>query len=230
MMTLGFREPVASPQGVGIKPTGHTLAPTRLVGLSTFPLATDPESAAISEWLTHFGLAGDFCSSSASSFLKSSRSRSGSRLRSVRNRRVAVAQVDGLPSRAIAWSASACPSAADTPEPSRPARPASNAWQQDDSKYRLRLRRAVPWPTARLPAGRRPRPRRVAQRGPGLAAVGVIDEGDRFSPRCHSEASQVDGGMSGFSLTFDSERATARSRISRASAGRPSWRTARRGC
>ena len=86
MMTLGLREPVATPQGVGIKPTGHTLAPTRLVGLSTFPLATDPESAAISDGSAHFGLAADFFSSSASSFLKSSRWRSGSRAPSVRNR------------------------------------------------------------------------------------------------------------------------------------------------
>ena len=84
MMTVGSRESVSTPQGVGIKPTGHTFAPTRRVGLSTFPLATDPVSAAISEELSHFGLAADFCSSSASSFLKSSRSRSESRAPSVR--------------------------------------------------------------------------------------------------------------------------------------------------
>ena len=76
--------PRSGPQGVGIKPTGHTFAPTRRVGLSTFPLATDPVSTAISESLSHFGLAADFCSSSVSSFLKSSRSRSGSRAPSVR--------------------------------------------------------------------------------------------------------------------------------------------------
>ena len=38
------RESVSTPQGAGIKPTGHTFAPTRRVGLSTFPLATDPVS------------------------------------------------------------------------------------------------------------------------------------------------------------------------------------------
>ena len=78
------KELVSTPQGVGIKPTGHTFAPTRRVGLSTFPLATDPVSTAISESLSHFGLAADFCSSSVSSFLKSSRSRSGSRAPSLR--------------------------------------------------------------------------------------------------------------------------------------------------
>ena len=97
MMTVGSRESVSTPQGVGIKPTGHTFAPTRRVGLSTFPLATDPVSTAISESLSHFGLAADFCSSSVSSFLKSSRSRSGSRatLGPIRAD-VAVASVDGL--------------------------------------------------------------------------------------------------------------------------------------
>ena len=49
MMTVGSRESVSTPQGVWIKPTGHTFAPTRRVGLSTFPLATDPVSTAISE-------------------------------------------------------------------------------------------------------------------------------------------------------------------------------------
>ena len=84
MMTVGSRESVSTPQGVGIKPTGPTFAPTRRVGLSTFPLATTPVSAAISESLSHFGLAADLCSSSTSSFLKSSRWRSGSRAESVR--------------------------------------------------------------------------------------------------------------------------------------------------
>jgi hypothetical protein len=41
MMTVGSRESVSTPQGVGIKPTGHTFASTRRVGLSTFPVATD---------------------------------------------------------------------------------------------------------------------------------------------------------------------------------------------
>ena len=84
MTTVGSRESVSTPQGVGIKPTGHTFAPTRRVGLSTFPLATDPVSTAISEWLTHSGVAVVFFSTSSSSFLKSSRWRSGSRADSVR--------------------------------------------------------------------------------------------------------------------------------------------------
>src|SRR4029077_3774758 len=42
MTTVGSRESVSTPQGVGIKPTGHNFAPTRRVGLSTFPPATDP--------------------------------------------------------------------------------------------------------------------------------------------------------------------------------------------
>ena len=87
---------MSTPQGVGIKPTGHTFAPTRRVGLSTFPLATDPVSTAISESLSHFGLAADFCSSSVSSFLKSSRSRSGSRAPSVRTADGVAVAVDGL--------------------------------------------------------------------------------------------------------------------------------------
>ena len=46
MMTVRSRESVSTPQGAGIKPTGHTFAPTRRVGQSTFPLATDPVSTA----------------------------------------------------------------------------------------------------------------------------------------------------------------------------------------
>jgi hypothetical protein len=64
MMTVGSRVSVSTPQGAGIKPTGHTLAPARRVGLSKFPLATDPVSTAISESLSYFGLAADFCSTS----------------------------------------------------------------------------------------------------------------------------------------------------------------------
>ena len=132
MMTVGSRESVSTPQGVGIKPTGPTFAPIRRVGVSTFPLATDPVSTAISESLSHFGLAADFCSRSVSNFLKSSRSRSGSRAPAMRQSwmyMLSSPSTDFL-SRAIAWAAWAFPSAADTPVPSCPARPASAAWEQ----------------------------------------------------------------------------------------------------
>ena len=96
MMTVGSRASVSTLQGVGFNPTGHTFAPTRRVGLSTLPFATDPVSTTISESLSHFGSAADFCSNSVSSFLKSSRSPSGSKSGSFNSSRRRPAGADGV--------------------------------------------------------------------------------------------------------------------------------------
>ena len=56
-------------------------------------------------------------------------------------------------SRAIAWSASAFPSAADTPAPSCPARPASAAWQQAISNKSSARPRRQPFEKAQCPPG-----------------------------------------------------------------------------
>ena len=150
MMTVLFRESVSTPQGVGIKPTVNTFAPTRRAGLSTFPLATDPVSTAISGKLSDFGLAADFCSSSVTSFMNPHSTRSGSRAPRCQTVDVAEA-VDGLSSRALAWSAWVFPSAADTPVPSARRDPQARHGRRRWPKAAIAFRQPQPYQRVSVP-------------------------------------------------------------------------------